>query len=364
LAIVVMTGVAVAEEPAPSPSPKPWYQRVDLTAFADVYYAYNLNRPADGQSFTPTTGTTAKRANEFALNLAALGVGLQPDPIGFQLTFGYGTSTEVVHAGEPKGGFIGPDAWRYVEQASISGKVPVGKGLLIEAGILPSHIGFESLYSKDNWNYTRSWQAELSPYYQAGVKLGYSFTSELSAQLWVMNGWQLISDNNQGKTLGTQVSWSSERFTVTFNTLAGPEIPGDSDHWRLFGDLILVVRPTSWLSLAVSSDLGYEWRPKGASAVWYVAAGYLRFSPRTDFAVTLRGDYFDDGDGGASGISQRLESATLTLEYRPSTHLLLRLEGRYDHSSAPVFSGHNFAAGLPVYVNEQGLVLLGAVVSL
>ena len=63
-----------------------------------------------------------------------------------------------------------PDVWRYVQQASVSAKVPVGRGLVIEGGIYPSHIGMEGLASQGNWNYTRSWLGEYSPYYQTGIK--------------------------------------------------------------------------------------------------------------------------------------------------------------------------------------------------
>src|SRR5207237_538131 len=59
----------------------------DLTlhAFVDGYYAWNGNRPASHENFVPGTGTTAERANEFNLNLAAVELVRDPKPVGVHL---------------------------------------------------------------------------------------------------------------------------------------------------------------------------------------------------------------------------------------------------------------------------------------
>lgn len=62
----------VPDDPPPAPTPPRWWERVEFHTYVDVYYALNANRPTTGESFTPGTGTTAKRANEFSLNLAAI----------------------------------------------------------------------------------------------------------------------------------------------------------------------------------------------------------------------------------------------------------------------------------------------------
>ena len=57
------------------------------------------------------------------------------------------------------------------------------------AGIYPSHIGFDGFASQTDWNYTRSWMADYSPYYQTGIKATYAFDDAWSAQIQVLNGW-------------------------------------------------------------------------------------------------------------------------------------------------------------------------------
>ena len=41
---------------------------------------------------------------------------------------------------------------------------------MVTAGLFNSLMGYESLYARDNANYTRSWIADNSPYMMFGVK--------------------------------------------------------------------------------------------------------------------------------------------------------------------------------------------------
>ncbi len=167
---------------------------VQLHGLVDVYASWNPNRPFDHANFEPGTGTTAANANELGLNLAALDVSLDANPVGFHVVAVAGTGTDVVHAAE-----LHPDTWRPIYQASVSYRLDAGRGVLFELGIQPSHIGYEGFFSKDNWSYTRGWMGEFSPYYQTGLKVATSFDDRWSGQLWLLNGWQIIEDNNGGQ---------------------------------------------------------------------------------------------------------------------------------------------------------------------
>ena len=55
---------------------------------------------------------------------------------------------------------------------------------------------------------------------------------------------------------------------------------------------------------------------------------------------------------------------TVTLEHRPADALILRLEGRYDRSTAAVFSGDGFDVDDNILrERDQLLLVLGAVTS-
>lgn len=352
-----------ASQPTPAPRPQPEAgPGVQLSGFVDVFAAFNPNFPADQANFLPGTGTAAKRANELGLNLAALTLSRAPAPVGFVLGLGVGQATEIVHAGEPGGVATGLDVLRLVQQASV--QVKAGDALTLEAGIFPSHIGFEVFYTKDNWNYSRPWIGELSPYYSAGVKASYSFTPHLSGQLHLLNGWQVTGDNNQGKSVGTQLAYSGERIAASLNTFLGPELPGDNRSLRGLFDVVVLASLGDKTQLALSGDAAFQQRPGEEAAPWYAAAAWLRVTPREALAVALRAEVFHDPAGAISGTSQTLAGGTATLALRPRPSLLLKLEGRYDASTAATFSGPNTdAAGAVIGVPSQALALLGAVVS-
>jgi len=364
---VALAGVAAAQSPeaspapaTPEPTPAP---RVHVGGFVDGYYAWNANRPADHANFFAGVGTTGKRDNEASVNLAEVDLTVDPAPVGFRLAVGFGTSTEVVHSLEPAGVAVGPEVWKNLVQASVQWKTGLGRGLLLEGGIYPSHIGLETLASKDNWNYTRGWLGEFSPYYQAGLKLAYPFTDRWSAQLHVLNGWQTIGDNNRGKSVGAQIAYAGPRLSVSLNGIAGPELTNDDHDVRVLGDVVASWQATSVVSLAVSVDAAREGRPAGASVSWKGVGAYVRLAPPSSrSAFALRGELYDDADGAISGSVQTLKEVTATFEHRPTPNLILKLEGRYDHSSAEVFARQaRDADGNPLRKRGQLMALLGAV---
>lgn len=361
-ALWLITGLALAATDARAAENEEASAEPQLRGFVDAYYAYNGNRPRDGANFLPGTGTTAKRANEFALNLASISLSAEPAPLGFQLVLGFGSAVEILHAGERIAPGLGPTVWHNVIAASVSWLAPIGRGLTIEGGIFPSHLGLEVLASKDDWTYTRSWMGELSPYYQAGVKASYAFGEHVAAQLHLLNGWQLIGENNEGKAVGTQLSFTSARATVTLNGFAGPELPDNGEDWRLFGDLVAILEATERLQFAVSADYGVQERTGLTTAHWRAAQASARYAITDRLAITGRAEIYDDRDGFITGTAQTLSDATLTLELRPVEQLILKLEGRFDHSTASVFTQHALtAAGTPELGRNELLAVAGAV---
>lgn len=352
-AILALLGVpAAAQDAAP----------LKVQAFVDTLFAYNSNRPLDDANFFPGVGTSAKRHNEFSINLAQVDVTLPPEPVGFKLSLGFGTAPDVVHGAEVRGIAAHPDVWRHVVQASVQWQTKVGRGLLLEAGVYPSHIGMEYFQTKDNWNYTRSWLGELSPYYQAGFKAALPLSDRWSAQLHLLNGWQVIADNNDGKSVGAQLAYNAGNLSVSLNGIVGPELAGNDDDVRAMADLVATYKLTPGFSLGLALDGAREGRTDGDSVSWGGVGLYARFSPpESRSALALRGEYYKDEDGAISGVAQTLKEVTATLEHRPVPRLILKLEGRYDRSSADVFATDEAADdGSPVRKRSQFLVLLGA----
>ncbi len=335
---------------------------IQLHGAIDLYVDANFNAPPDRENFLPGTGTTAKLANQFSLNLASIELVKAPEPVGFHLWLVAGTGTDVEHEGEFVGPNTGSQVWRYVQQASISARIPWGRGLEIEGGIYPSHIGFEGFASQTDWNYTRAWLGEYSPYYQTGIKATYAFDDSWSAQIQVLNGWQRIGDNNNGKSFGTQVVWKAGPSTLAFNTFLGPELTDDDSNWRYFVDFVWTLQLTMQDQIALCLDWGLQQMPQAPADTWYGAGAYYRrqISPR--WAAAVRAEVYRDPEGYMTGTPQTLVEGTLTVEFKPWEILMLKLEGRYDHSTAHVFgAAPKLSTGLPSKVQDQVLVVLGAV---
>src|SRR5882762_1852106 len=104
---------------------------VTFHGFVDAYYAWNGGHPSSHENFIPGVGTSAKRADEFNLNLAAVEIVRNASPVGFHLSLVAGNGADVVHAAESEG-------FRHIYQASIIYKA--SDRLTLEGGIFPSHI--------------------------------------------------------------------------------------------------------------------------------------------------------------------------------------------------------------------------------
>ncbi len=328
----------------------------------DVYGDVNFNLPADHDNWFYGVGTTGKNGNEFSVNFASIDISKAPEPVGFHLWLGAGTGPYVVHESEPAGSVGGVAVWEYVQAASVSARIPVGNGLIVEGGIMPSFIGFEGLASWTDWTYTRSYSAEFSPYYDCGVRVAYAFTDHFSAQVRFLNGWQSIGDVNNAKSYGAQVAWTYDRWSLTLNGYAGPDLPNDDVDWRFFGDVVVTVAPWKSIQFALEMSGGTQQQPGLPNANWGAVALYARWDFLPKLAAVVRGEVYRDAYGLISGTQQTLTEFTGTLAYTPWPPLLLKLEGRYDHSTADVFTGSVLTPGAsPQKLSSQVLILLGAV---
>jgi len=319
--VLILLAVALAANADETP--------VTFHGFVDGVYAWNTNEPHSHDSFVPGTGTSAKHANQFDLNLAEIEIARDAQPLGFHLSLVEGSGEEVVHSADPH-------PYRHVYQASILYKS--SDRLTFEAGIFPSHIGFEGFYSKDNWNYTRGWLGEFSPYYQTGVHATVRFNDHWSGEIHVLNGWQIVGENNDAKAIGAKIAYSNDRLSTSLNTFDGPELPNDNKDWRHFGDLIATYKATKTLTLGGSLDRGRQAFPDRAAANWLGIAAYARYTLDDKRAIAVRFERFSDPHNGITGAPQKLDEATLTYEHRPVSNLILKLEARRDRSTAPVFT--------------------------
>ena len=194
-----------------------------------------------------------------------------------------------------------PEIWRYIYESNVGVKLSKKKELWIDAGIFPSHIGFETAVSKNCWTVTRSMMAENSPYYETGVKLSYiSNNNKWFLSALVLNGWQRIQrvDGNNTPSFGTQVTFTpSKALTLNSSSFIGNEKPDTVQQWRYFHNLYAMWQASKKIGIILGFDVGAEQKVRAEGFnYWYTPIIILRYQAN-QWAIAARAEYYDDKAG-------------------------------------------------------------------
>lgn len=263
--------------------------RIRINGFVDTYYAYDFNRPPEGDRvFT----TQAVRHDEFNVNLAWLGVTIERRKVRARAALQAGTSVQVNYAGEPRDGTIsGPDVARFIQEAVVG--VKLTDAVWVDGGIYYSYLGLESWSSSDNPTYTRSLVADYTPYYLSGAKLTWTVTPRLTAQLHAMNGWQNISENNRSKAIGSRLDYAvSPAVTLSYaNFLGNEQIRDAPSSLRIFNQVMAKGTLPRGTQLQGQVDVGTQ-----GDSDWYALVLIARQPVTERLALVGRMERYADPD--------------------------------------------------------------------
>jgi len=306
-------------------------------AFVDVGYLKDFNSP--GNHLFRTRGTTP-RVDELDVNMAAAFLKKAPTPAsrwGLELTaqgghdsdlFGFSPTAPNLKSGE----------WlRRVGPTNVSYLAPVGRGLTIQGGIFNSLIGYDSLYAKDNFTYTRPWGADFTPYLMLGANATYPVSDRLSVTGFVVNGYFHLAHANDAPSIGGQAVYAlTPHVSLKEVALYGSHQADTAlSHWRSLSDTILE-RKAGALTTAVELQLATERvAESGERASWISAQFPVHVAVSGPWSVTVRPEFARDQSGRYTSVRQTVGAITSTLEYRkavPGAQAILRLEYRYDNS--------------------------------
>ena len=322
--------------------------RVTFGAFVDGYFAWDFGRPASfDRSFaggTPFT-TQPARHDEFNVNLAYVEAKVDGSSVRGRLAFQTGTSVQSNYAGEPtKGQVSGPVLARLLQEA-VAG-VKHAPNLWVAGDIDVTHLGREGWVSRDDPVYTRSLVADYSPYYQSGVKLTWTPTPRLIAQLDVVNGWQNVSENNTGKGAGVRLDYAlTPGATASYYNFFSDET---GNRLRTFNGVgaRATVGPATLLG---EVDVGTQARSSasGGTATWYGYTALARVALWRSVALSGRVERYDDRDqvivatgSAAPGVANgpfRAHGASVGLDVTPQRRVLWRTELRGFRNRTAIF---------------------------
>lgn len=330
LTIAFSFGSILAQEKLKSP--------FTFSGYVDIYYSYDLAQPDNHTR--PEFFYSYNKSNEVNLNLGMAKVNYSTENIRANMALMAGTYPQYNLSTEQ-------DLLKNVLEANVGIKISKNHNLWIDAGIMPSHIGFESAIGKDCATLTRSILAENSPYYEAGVKISYTSESEkwYLAGMY-LNGWQRIQkiDGNQTPAFGTQISFKpSDRITLNWSTYVGNEQADSEKRWRYFNDFYGQFKITEKTNLMAGFDIGSEQSEKNSTKydTWFSPILIVQYKPTNKIQLAARGEYYNDKKGVliATGTPNGFQTYgfSANFDYLIADNILFRLEARNLVSKDEIF---------------------------
>lgn len=191
--------------------------KIQISAYADMYYLYDFTEPFTGWR---QYAFFASRHNSPSVNLAFIRFAANTSQTRFVFTPAIGTYMERNYAGEPT-------FWRYVYECS-AGFKPGKKGnWWLDAGVFGSPYTNENAESIDMISYTRSLGSENSPYYLSGIRSTHKLKERWQITGYLLNGWQQIRSSAKRPALGLSTEYKPDKNkVVVFSAFAG--YPGNS----------------------------------------------------------------------------------------------------------------------------------------
>lgn len=338
-------------------------------AYLDIGGIGNFNVPENGLW---RSRTTASRHNQAAPNMVLAYVrkdASEASRWGMELGAqgGYDSVDFAFLQGESKVG--GADVLRHVHRANASYLAPLGNGLTITAGLFNSLMGYESLYARDNTNYTRSWIADNTPYMMFGVNAAYPVNDRLTVTAFVINRYYHLAYTVAQPSYGGKWSYAlTPRLTAMQTLYWGPDQTDASlEFWRLYGNHILEWKGDE-VTVAASYDVGTEnIADQPGSPRAFVMGGnvMVKWHVAGPWSVALRPEFYWDRNGRWTGAEQFVKAITSTIEYKLPyrwTNTMLRVEHRYDESTGVgggFFRRGEISSGVFGLAPSQHLVVFG-----
>jgi len=371
---------------------------IHVHGLVDAGYESNFNRPdtANSKGGGPTaTGGSLNQlrvfdpnANSFGLNEGILHIDRTVDGgVGFVTDLIFGNTANVLAQSTRYSNINPAGASNTIidpSQFYLTYTIPVGSGINVEVGRFLTLLDQEVVQSNLNYNETRDYiYGYGSPFTHTGIRAQYTINDYAGLTLGVNNGWDDVSDNNDGKTVEGEITLNNKDKSVAFvfNAIFGPEQVNHSNSKRAVVDPILTWKPSFVPGLTLVGEYlyGHETGPVSVSPAlssygnvlnflpynsststytinhsvkWQGAAGYVVYDWNDNLEFATRGEWFSDPDGARTGTKQILGDFTQTLSYKipGTTGLMARLEYRHDESNAhPFFSSDGYLT--PTSVN-------------
>lgn len=210
----------------------------------------------------------------------------------------------------------------------------------IKAGKFATFMGIEVIEGPDNPTVTRGFLFGLAePFTHTGAVVTWK-CGAFDVAAGVVNGWDLVTDNNSGKTVVGKATYGTDAYGATFSFLVGPERPDTNRSIRRAMDVTGFFRIGEHRinvqalygddEVDAISPRRIRWRGAGIQPVIVVTE---------DVSVGLRIEYLGDPDGARTGVAGggSVTNVTVAPALKLSKALTVRAEGRIDFASKEIY---------------------------
>lgn len=273
-----------------------------------------------------------------------------------------------------------------IRQAYVALRTPIGNGIDWKIGVWDTVIGYESLASMNNPNYTHSYGFTIEPTTHTGIQGTYKVCDTINVTAGIANTFgPSINERAQGPNLsGSTMAESYKTYMLAVgltapsswgwvggSTLSVGVINGFNSGAAEFGGSgqtsvyagATVNTPLSALKLGASLDYltirdfqeavaaggdgpGGEDEAFGGDGTAWAGALYASFQATEKLSLNLRGEFLDDSadlvyDVSGAGMNRaKVWAATATAQYDLWKNVVSRVEFRWDHSdNGDLFGG-------------------------
>ena len=325
-----------------------------ISGYTEVYYSYDFSNPVNHER--PSFFYNFNRHNEANLNLGFINASYAAKNVRANFGLMAGTWAQYNLSAEQP-------LLRNLWQANVGVKLSKKKNLWLDAGVLPSHIGFESAVGKSCDALTRCIIGDNTPSYEGGIKIGYtSDNSKWFLSALVINGWQRIARVNGNNTpaFGTQISYTpSKKVALNYSTFIGNDKPDSVAQMRYYHNFYALLSLTDKFRITLGFDYCMEQKSKGSSKynTLYSPVMILRYQCNNKLAFAVRGEYYYDKNGIiiATGTPNGFQTFgySLNLDYAIRDNILWRIEGRGLNSHDKIFTMNNNSSNQNYFITTS-----------
>jgi hypothetical protein len=267
-----------------------------------------------------------------------------------------------------------------IRQAYVTLRTPVGNGIDWKIGVFDTVIGYESLSSPNNPNYTRSYGFTMEPTTHTGILGTYKINDMVNVSAGIANTFgPTINEKTQGPNAGFNTAAESYKTYMAAVALTAPSSWGWVGGSTLSAGIIngfnsgaieagggqtsfyagmTLNTPMTALKLGASLDYS-EVRDtasvaalndgdfSGDGTAW-AGALYASFQATEKLSLNLRGEFLDDSsdivvDSSDLGMNRaKIWAMTATAQYDLWKNVISRVEFRWDHAdNGKLFGGNS-----------------------